>query len=378
MSDISPAAILYDENGNPLATQNGAAVVSTTPGVYAHGSDGTNARRLRTAADGTVRTDPTGTTTQPISGTVAVSGSVAVTGPLTDTQLRATAVPVSGPLTDAQLRATAVPVSAGSLPLPTGAATAALQTTGNSTLSSIDGKTAPFGQAVMASSSPVVIASNQSAIQVVGTAANGASPSGNPHVVAGVDAVTGLVDDFKTRSGAQYTLPDYLPTFVANFESIAFAANKNMAHIQNAVGSTVTVYVMRVWVNTPQTAAVTGVATALNLKRATSITAPTAATPVLFDTTQTLNASVTCGSAGTVVGEATPSLGRRWFTTDEWGPGTLDMEGMLAILNNNAPMFDFTRNPMKPVTLRAGEALFLKNITSTVGALDVQIEFCVI
>lgn len=34
---------------------------------------------------------------------------------------------VSGPLTDTQLRATAVPVSAASLPLPTGAATAALQ-----------------------------------------------------------------------------------------------------------------------------------------------------------------------------------------------------------------------------------------------------------
>jgi hypothetical protein len=36
-----------------------------------------------------VRTDPTGTTTQPVSGTVTASG------PLTDTQLRASAVPVS-------------------------------------------------------------------------------------------------------------------------------------------------------------------------------------------------------------------------------------------------------------------------------------------
>lgn len=43
-------------------------------------------------------------------------------------------------LTDTQLRATAVPVSAASLPLPTGGATSALQTTGNTSLSSIDGK----------------------------------------------------------------------------------------------------------------------------------------------------------------------------------------------------------------------------------------------
>jgi len=47
-----------------------------------------------------------------VDGTVGISGTV----------------PVSGPLTDVQLRATAVPVSAASLPLPTGAATAALQT----------------------------------------------------------------------------------------------------------------------------------------------------------------------------------------------------------------------------------------------------------
>lgn len=44
-------------------------------------------------------------------------------------------------LTDAQLRANDVPVSAVSLPLPTGASTSALQTTGNSSLSSIDAKT---------------------------------------------------------------------------------------------------------------------------------------------------------------------------------------------------------------------------------------------
>ena len=44
-------------------------------------------------------------------------------------------------LTDTQLRASAVPVSAVSLPLPTDASTSALQTTGNSSLSSIDAKT---------------------------------------------------------------------------------------------------------------------------------------------------------------------------------------------------------------------------------------------
>lgn len=43
-------------------------------------------------------------------------------------------------LTDAQLRAAAVAISATSLPLPTGAATAAAQTTGNTSLASVDTK----------------------------------------------------------------------------------------------------------------------------------------------------------------------------------------------------------------------------------------------
>ena len=92
----------------------------------------------------------------PVSlASTTVTGTVTVTGALTDTQIRASALPVSlasttitgtvavtGALTDTQLRATAVPVSgtvtanagsgtfaisAASLPLPTGAATAAKQ-----------------------------------------------------------------------------------------------------------------------------------------------------------------------------------------------------------------------------------------------------------
>lgn len=54
----------------------------------------------------------------------------------------------------------------GTISLPTGAATSALQTSGNSSLSSIDGKLNSLGQKAMAASVPVVIASDQSAISV--------------------------------------------------------------------------------------------------------------------------------------------------------------------------------------------------------------------
>lgn len=52
----------------------------------------------------------------------------------------------------------------GTVSLPTGASTSALQTTGNTSLSSIDGKLNSLGQKTSANSVPVVIASDQSAI----------------------------------------------------------------------------------------------------------------------------------------------------------------------------------------------------------------------
>lgn len=57
-------------------------------------------------------------------------------------------------------------VDATSWPLPTGAATAANQTTANTSLASIDTKTPTVGQKAMAASTPVVIASDQSDVQV--------------------------------------------------------------------------------------------------------------------------------------------------------------------------------------------------------------------
>lgn len=63
------------------------------------------------------------------------------------------------------------PVSAASLPLPTGAATSALQATGNTSLSSIAaGTPAALGQSTMANSQRVVIASNQSAVPITASA----------------------------------------------------------------------------------------------------------------------------------------------------------------------------------------------------------------
>lgn len=55
----------------------------------------------------------------------------------------------------------AVPISAAALPLPSGASTGALQTTGNTSVGSIDTKTPALGQALAAASVPVVLTAAQ-------------------------------------------------------------------------------------------------------------------------------------------------------------------------------------------------------------------------
>jgi hypothetical protein len=66
------------------------------------------------------------------------------------------------------------PVSASSLPLPTGAATSALQTTANTSLAAIDaGIPTALGQTTSSASMPVVIASDQSTLPVLAIPVDG-------------------------------------------------------------------------------------------------------------------------------------------------------------------------------------------------------------
>jgi hypothetical protein len=81
----------------------------------------------------------------------------------------------------------AIAITVASLPLPAGAATSANQTTANNSLSSIDGKFNSLGQKLMAGSVPVVLSSDHSGITVTGAAAVGAAPTANPLSVSGVD-----------------------------------------------------------------------------------------------------------------------------------------------------------------------------------------------
>lgn len=68
MSGRSPASVLFTVSGVQMGVFDGQpATTSGLQGLVVLGSDGSNLHHIHTASDGTVRTDPTGTTAQPVS-----------------------------------------------------------------------------------------------------------------------------------------------------------------------------------------------------------------------------------------------------------------------------------------------------------------------
>lgn len=136
----------------------------------------------------------------------------------------------------------------GTISLPTGASTSALQTSGNASLSSIDTKTPALGQATMAASSPVVIASNQSTLpenlaQIAGTTTDvntGNASAGTLRVVIAsnqpaipVDIGGGVVDivQYNTASSVASNAANthtYTPGATFNLEDIWASASGQM------------------------------------------------------------------------------------------------------------------------------------------------------
>ena len=125
-----------------------------------------NATTYGLKVDGSDVTQPvSGTfwpTTQPVSLTVlpSIATGSNVIGSISNTSFAATQ---SGSWTLAATQSGTWNITniSGTVSLPTGASTSALQTTGNTSLSSIDGKLNSLGQKTMVGSVPVVIASDQ-------------------------------------------------------------------------------------------------------------------------------------------------------------------------------------------------------------------------
>jgi hypothetical protein len=149
-----------DVNVISSITANSASVGlfgAATPasGTAAGGSDGTNLRALHTDASGNLQTGRTWSllnTTDSVNSVQSGAWSTGRTWTLLNTTDSVNAVE-SGVWNITNI--------SGTVTLPTGAATSANQTTANTSLSSIDTKTPALGQALAASSVPVVLTAAQ-------------------------------------------------------------------------------------------------------------------------------------------------------------------------------------------------------------------------
>ena len=271
-SDQSPLAITGSITAtNPSVGTSGAAVPASS--TQAAGKDGSgNLRPLSVSSAGVLSVDGSAVT-QPVSGAVSVSNfpsSQAVTGTFwQSTQPVSGAVSVSNfpssqAVTGTFFQATQ-PVSASALPLPSGAATAANQSTANTSLSSIDSKlTSPLTvsgtvAAKLSDSSGNGITSTSGALNVAITSGGGTDPSaGTPGAALpasatyiGVDDGSGNLIGLKAVSGAlkvdgsavtqpisAASLP--LPTGAASSANQA-TANTSLAAIQASVAGTLVV-----------------------------------------------------------------------------------------------------------------------------------------
>lgn len=165
------------------------------------GSDGTNLRALKVSSTGVLSTDGSATT-QPVSGSLGrtwnlASGSdsvAAVQSGAWSTGRTWSLLNTTDSVNAVQSGTWNITNISGTISLPTGAATAANQTTGNSSLSSIDGKLNSLGQKASAASVPVVIASDQSSVPVTATGSGNftvVQPTGtNLHTVVDSGSIT--------------------------------------------------------------------------------------------------------------------------------------------------------------------------------------------
>jgi hypothetical protein len=185
----SPVSIPFSTDGLELAVKDGDTLVADSRGSVLVGADGSTAKFVNVDSSGRVLVVGAGVAGTPAGGVVSIQG-------------------VSG--------GQATPISASSLPLPTGAATEATLG-GVLTTSAFQARINTLGQKTMANSTPVVLASDQSAVPVTGTvtasnpsvSATGSAVPASATMVGGSDG-TNLqaprVFDADTGGGTQYVL----------------------------------------------------------------------------------------------------------------------------------------------------------------------------
>lgn len=198
----------------------------------------------------------------------------------------------------------------------------------------------------------------------------------NPILVAGWDG-TNVVRLKLNSDGTIATSEKELATFTALATSTDIANNKSMFSIVNASGSTVTAKISAIFITNVRTTSVTGVVGNFEIRRIVNHSGGTAITAIeTLDTANSLNGSITVRTGSAVTSESANLLWRSVFSTDEWGPGTTDVESNDHIFQTMFPVWNRRDRDNKPIILHANEGLTVKFATnSTAGTFDIMVVF---
>ena len=346
-----PAVQPVNDNGGSL-TVDGTVAVSNFPATQPVSGTVT-----ANAGTGTFQTNVTNSTlavTQSGAWSVGVNNFPAVQ-PVSD---NGGSLTVDGTVAATQSGTWNITNITGTVSLPTGASTSALQTTGNTSLGNID------------TDLDVALSTRASAAnQTNGTQKTRVTSDGTNDAL-----VTNVAPATSAYAMAVRPISLELATYSAVATNVVVGNNKSMIAIQNT--GTSVVRIREIWIINDRTTAVTGIAGLFEVRRITSFTGGTAITPVSYDTSDTLPAGITAATGSTVSGEGVLLRSGVW-STDEWGPGTLDTESLDHALQQQTPFWSQTMNG-KALTIRQNQGIHVKFATnSTAGEFNIRFVFTV-
>lgn len=200
--------------------------------------------------------------------------------------------------------------------------------------------------------------------------------------IAGANPTTGVESFFARVStqGGLHSRPDEWPTFFVFAPAVILGNNKSMIAIQasGALPAGTKIKLQEVRLINTRTAATTGVAASFEFRRITSFTGGTALNILAADTDDVAPAAVTAATGATVTEEAASSFMRWIWSSDEWGPGTADVESFDHAIQQIIPIWNRPTPVAKPITLNAGQGLHIRCATNTTnGEFDILFTFTV-
>jgi hypothetical protein len=167
---------------------------------------------------------------------------------------------------------------------------------------------------------------------------------------------------------------DGLPSYGVLNDVSAVATNKYHLYLRNDTGSNQTLWLNALYIVNLQTAAVTGAAIRLDLRRVTGTPTMTALTPFQFNTADPALAGVTAGhtvTAGLTDGQILRPI---MLSSDEQTAAATNIQQLVDTVNHLPPLSPYAR----PKALRPGEAVAIRQpTTATTGSLAFLMHFSV-